>query len=86
MRDKYYGEYVSSTTGQSGCVKRFMSVPQEKITFPPQVSYMCDLCDVTHGFRLKGAHIISTPSQEKAFRRAYATEEHVEFDVDVPKK
>lgn len=81
----FYGHYKSSNVGRSGCVKEFVSLPQEAIGFPPQVSYKCDLCKDTHGFRLHRTVVASTPSSLKALY-SFCETNNIEKDVEVPHK
>jgi len=62
----YYGEYVSSTVSQTGCIKGFLTEGQANSSFAPQVMYICDLCsNVRHGFRLLRTHMAATPKQSE---------------------
>lgn len=64
----YYAEYSSTTTGLTGCVKRFATLPREIQWFPAQINVSCDLCkNTTHGFRLVKTYLVTTPSQERNF-------------------
>jgi len=85
MPNSYHGEYISSVSGQTGCVKTFASLGQESLSFPPQVMYYCDLCSNKHGFRLTRTHQVATPSQERNFDR-YCDINSIEQDVEVPSK
>lgn len=79
----YYARYRSSTAGTTGCVKEFLTKPQEHANFPPQVTYECDLCpEGSHGFRLTGSTIVSTPRQDKALRE-YCLKSGIEQDVEL---
>jgi len=66
MLTLYYGEYVSSTVSQTGCIKGFLTERQSSPSFAPQVMYTCSLCnDVRHGFRLLRIHMAATPRQSE---------------------
>lgn len=84
MNMQYYAIYSSTTTGTTGCVKKFLSQPVDKnASFPPQVEYDCDLCNTKHGFRLRTWHMASTKSQHDSIK-SYAAKENMESNVKVP--
>lgn len=83
--DTYYAHYKSSVSAQTGCLKEFVSQSANNLGFPPQVTYSCDLCKSSHGFRLTNTNIINTPSQEKSFK-AFCLKNQIERDVEVPVK
>lgn len=78
----YYGMYHAATTGQTGCVKEFVTVAQETVVFSPQVNYYCDLCATTHPFRYVRSVLVATPGQSRKFA-TYCHERHIERDVEV---
>lgn len=59
----FYAEYTSVT----GCIKRLVSAARSNLSFPPQISVFCDLCDATHNFRLRTTHQVATPGQRRRF-------------------
>lgn len=63
----YFGIYLSSTSGTTGCVKQFVTTPKEDLSFSPQVTYHCNLCGFDHGFRYSRAVVVSTPSAQRQF-------------------
>lgn len=79
----FYGHYRSSSSGTTGCVKEFMTGQSEKMLFSPQVSYRCDLCNDSHGFRLYKIHQVQTPSASKQFN-VMCEKLAIERDVEVP--
>lgn len=79
----YFAHYKSSSTGQSGCIKEFVTPETDHTMFPPQVSYACNLCKISHGFRLARTHIVNTPSMRKQFD-TFCVSNHIERDVEVP--
>lgn len=79
----YYGHYRASTTGQTGCVKEFITVFQATQMYPPQVMYDCDLCHTSHGFRLLKTHMVSTPSQHRGLE-AFCASHKIEMGVELP--
>lgn len=81
----FYGHYKSSTVSETGCVKEFISKPQEHAIFIPQLQYECDLCQKTHGFRLLRSLTASTPRQRKELER-YCENNKLEVDVSLPEK
>lgn len=79
---EYFGHYKASTTGQTGCVKEFVTTGSASMTFPPQVMYRCDLCKLEHGFRYMTGHVASTPKQRERLVR-YCHDHDIELDVVV---
>lgn len=78
MDNKYLGEYRAV----NGCHKLWVSEYQDSLSFPPQVSYQCDLCHTTHNFRLGKTYTITTPSQERQFEE-YCKKNSIEQDVSI---
>lgn len=78
----YYGNYQSATTSITGCVKKFVSVPQKDILFPPQVSYHCDLCDQEHNFTFASSWLIASVKQQNDLEK-FCSENNIEKNVDI---
>lgn len=76
----YYGSYHSSTTSTTGCVKKFVSFPQDNILFPPQVNYYCDLCNYEHNFNFNTSWLITSIKQQNDLER-YFTDNNIEKNV-----
>jgi hypothetical protein len=74
--------YRSSTSSETGCVKRFATTAWGQLVFPPQVAYPCDLCRETHHFRLDQVMTVGTPGQRANMTR-WCQENRVETDVEV---
>lgn len=77
---KHYGEYKSTTTSQTGCLKQFVTSATDSILFPPQVSYPCSLCKKSHGFGLVKTWILYSDSQFKGFEK-YCVDHGIETEV-----
>ena len=78
----YYGIYASSTTGQTGCVKQFCSIPKDKAAFPPLVQWDCSACKKQHNFRFNKSMLVNSPKRVKDFVE-YCEENHIDMDIDV---
>lgn len=81
----FIGFYASSTTSNTGCVKRFVTTEREDLLFPAQVEHLCDLCGSTHNFRLDRVATMATPRQRKSIR-AYVTAQAIDLDVQIGAK
>lgn len=79
---RFIATYVSSTTTQTGCVKSFATTEREELTFTPQVSRLCDLCQSTHYFRLDRVVTIGTARQRKTVR-SYFEGRGIDLDVEI---
>lgn len=82
MSSGYYGEYKSSTSSETGCLKRFVSTETNSLLFPPVVHYSCDLCKSKHSFGFTKAWTVNTPSQQKKFAE-YCEQNQIEQGVVV---
>lgn len=83
LKPTYYGEYKSSTSSTSGCLKKFMTVGSENIIYPPQLNYTCDLCGTkTHGFGLVRVWSVATKRQLEGFT-SYCAFNSIETDIDI---
>lgn len=74
--------YASSTVSQTGCVKKFATTERGLLTFPAQVQWSCDLCNVSHNFRLDRVVTVATPRARKSVR-AYCEEHGLDLDVEI---
>lgn len=80
MSDNYYGHYRSSTSGESGCVREFITTPHLVADFPVSVLLPCPLCRKTHGFIFAFSHFASTPKQ-RAQLEAWSVSRDIGFGV-----
>lgn len=77
---EFVGFYSSSTTSQTGCVKKFLTTERKDLAFPVQYHRECDLCGVTHPFRLERTTTVGTPRQRTQVR-TYCEQQRIEMDV-----
>lgn len=78
----YHGHYKSATTSLTGCIKEFVSLPQNDLLFPPQVNYYCDLCKEEHNFRFLSGWQVASPKQFEDIK-VYCSERSIERDVAI---
>ena len=60
---KYISIYQSS---DQSCIQKISSAPRDDMNFPASISFLCDLCNRSHSWRLDRTYSTDTPSQEKS--------------------